>query len=282
LVWVAVEEAGQVARVNLWTRKVLRRVNVPGRPHNLTVAPDGTVVTALQGAGTIALFRAGRLDVVELGGSPHDVKVARGIVVVANEGAARLDRVTLKGVVKRSIPLKANPHDLAVFAGGTRAWVSLDGTDDIAMVNLAKRRVIRYLSTAERPHDLLFAPGGEQAWVTDWNGGIHVFSRKGKLLRDIERGVEPHHLTFSPDGDEVWITDHGANRVFVFSTATFELLAERRIAGAPHHVAITPDGKRAVVANHDGGVLAVFNAVTHAKLRAIRVGAGPHGLWAVP
>lgn len=282
IVWVALEDDGQVAKVNLRTRKVVRRVEIPGRPHNLAVAADGTVVTSLQGAGTIAIIRDEELDVVELSGSPHDVKVARWIVVVANEGAARLDRVTLNGAVKQSISLKANPHDLAVFAGGTRAWVSLDGTDDIAVVNLVKRRVIRYLSTGERPHDLLFSPGAEQAWVTDWNHGIHVYTRKGKLLREIDRGVEPHHLSFSPDGSEVWITDHGANRVFVFSTATFELLAERKVAGAPHHVAITPDGKRAVVANHDGGVLAVFNAVTHAKLKAIRVGAGPHGLWAVP
>jgi DNA-binding beta-propeller fold protein YncE len=91
-------------------------------------------------------------------------------------------------------PLKANPHDLAISPGGGSAWVTLDRTDDIAIVNLVRKRVRRYLSTGKSPHDLLFAPNGRRVWVTDWSGRVHVFSRKGRLLKSINRGVELHHL----------------------------------------------------------------------------------------
>jgi DNA-binding beta-propeller fold protein YncE len=158
-------------------------------------------------------------------------------VVVANEGAARLDLVTLGARVAGVIPLKADPHDVAVSPDGKLSWVTLDGTDDIAVVSLRRRKVIRYFSTGERPHDLLFTPDGRRVWVTDWVDGIHVFSRRGNLLRTIPRGVEPHHLAFSPDGRQVWITDHGVNRVLILigHTTPGDRHETHRRSAAPHH-----------------------------------------------
>lgn len=167
--------------------------------------PTGAVATTLQTAGRIAIIRRGRIRSVSPGGSPHDVKIAGGMAVVANEGAGRLDPVSIRrGRVWRSIPLKANPHDLAISSGGGRAWVTLDGTDDIAIVNLERKRVRRYLSTDKSPHDILLAPNGRRVWVTDWSGSVHAFSRGGRLAKSIDRGVELHHLVFTRDGRQVW------------------------------------------------------------------------------
>ena len=279
-VWVASETAGRVSEVDVRAGRVTRRFDVRGGPHNLTVARDGTVITTLQGSGLIAIIREGEVRHVSLGGSPHDVKVAGRFAFVANEGAARLDVVTLGGKVDGAIALKADPHDLSISPTGKLAWVTLDGTDEIAVVDLGRRTVLRYLSTGERPHDLAFAPDGRRVWVTDWESGIHVFSRKGSLIKSIPRGNEPHHLAFTPDGRQAWITDHGANRVLVISTHRLRVLDSKAIGGAPHHVAIT-DGE-AAVANHDQGMVVVFDIDTHRKLDTIKVGAGPHGVWPDP
>lgn len=281
-VWAALEDGGKLVKVNVARGRVMRRIRVPGAPHNLTVARDGTVVASLPTAERIAIVRRGRLKTVRLGGYPHDVKVVGGIAVVANEGRARLNRVSLEGERKRGISLRANPHDLAVSPNGRTAWVSLDGTDDIAVVSLKRKRVRRYVSTGQRPHDLLFGRYGRRVWVTDWNGGIHVYSRRGRLIRNIDVGAEAHHLAFTPSGRQAWITDHAAKRVFVFRTKPVRLLASRRIKGSPHHLAITADGRRAVVADHDRGVLVVFNVRTGQRRGHINVGPGPHGVWAVP
>jgi hypothetical protein len=40
-VWVALEGAGKVAKVDVASRRVLRRFEVPGAPHNLTVGARG-------------------------------------------------------------------------------------------------------------------------------------------------------------------------------------------------------------------------------------------------
>lgn len=278
-VWVAVENSRLVAEVDLAAGRVLRTVPVPGKPHNL-VAGDGVVATTLQRAGTVALIRGGSAREIRLGGSPHDVKLWGDRLVVANEGARRLEILGPRGGRLGGVALRGNPHDLAVAPGG-RAWVSLDGSGDLALVDLAGRRVLRYVPTARRPHDLLVAPDG-RVWVTDWGGDLYVLSPRGRLIRTLAVGAEAHHLAFSPDGSEAWVTDHGTRRVVVVATATLEVVASLPVRGAPHHVAITPDGRFAAVADHGRGSLVVFDVARRRRVAEIPVGSGPHGAWAAP
>ena len=281
-VWVALDGAHQIAKVDITRRKVLIRRPVPGAPHNLTISPSGkSVATALwtQGGG-VTVKRGRRTRTTHLGGAPHDVKIGGGRIVVTNQTEARLDLLSNKGTFRRSIGLKADPHDVALRWNGRQAWVSLEGSDDLAVVGFKSGRV-HYVSTNRSPHDLLFAPGGK-LWVTDWHGAVHVLSRRGRRLKTIPIGVEAHHLAFTPNGGEVWVTDHAAHRIFVINAKTYSVRKRFKVKGAPHHVAITSDGDRAVVADHERGVVIVYNVHKLQRMYVIRVGAAPHGIWAVP
>jgi DNA-binding beta-propeller fold protein YncE len=278
-VWAAVESSGTLVEVNAATGGVVRRVRTGGGPHNMTVGPDGTVVAGLYASNGIAIVRDGRLNTVTLGGRPHDVKISGGRIVVANEGAGRLDLVSLAGRLQGRIPLAADPHDLAIAPGGQVAWVTLDGDDRLAVANL-RTRTVRYVRTGHSPHDLLFAPDG-RLFVTDWNGAVYVFSPSGVELDGRSLGREAHHLAFSADGGQVWITDNALRVIFVLDTRTLRIIAHLPTPGAPHHVAITTDGRLAVVADNSDGTLLVYRVSTRRLVRTIRVGAGPHGVWAV-
>lgn len=280
VVWVAIEDAGEVVAVDVRAREILRRHTVPSGPHNLSVAANGTVAVSSPPAGTVSIVRRGRVREVDLGGSPHDVKWADNLLVVTNEGAARLDLVSGTGEKREEVALKANPHDVAISEDAATAWVSLDGTDEIAIVGL-ERRTVRYVSTGQRPHDLQFDTRG-RAWVTDWDGIVHVFSPRAELMETLELGTEAHHLTFTPDGKEAWITDHGTHQVFVVGTENLKIRDALVIAGAPHHVAITPNGGMALVVDHDNGTLVVYDVATRRQVAEIEVGPGPHGVWAAP
>lgn len=281
LTWAAVEGAGAIVEVDVRARSVVARHKLAGGPHNITVASDGTAVVALPQAGRIALVHGGTVRRVRLGGSPHDVKIAGSLVVVANEGAARLDLVTLAGRVAGHILLKGNPHDVAITPNERQAWVSLDGLDELALVQVASRRVVRYVSTNQRPHDLLFAPDG-RLWVTDWGEGTFVYTARGRPVEGILAGVQVHHLAFTPDGRQAWLTDHQGSRVFVVDARDLRVLKSLPIGGAPHHVTITRSGRWAVIADHDEGNLLIFAVATRRLVASVPVGAGPHGVWAVP
>lgn len=281
VVWVALENAGQIVKVDIAAKRILKRKSVSGAPHNLSISPSGETVGATLWSGdNVVLRHRGVQRQVRLGGAPHDVKIGGGRVVVANQTEARLDIVSRKGKSLGSIGLKTDPHDLALRRGGREAWVTLEGDDDLAVVNL-RTKSVRYVSTGKAPHDILFAPGG-RLWVTDWSAAVHVFSRRGRMIRTIPLGVEAHHLDFTPDGRQAWITDNAAQRVFVVRTKTFKIAKRFEVRGAPHHIAITPDGDRAVVADHDRGLLIVYNINKLRRTFTIDVGAGPHGIWAMP
>jgi len=281
IVWVALEGAGELAKVHLG-EGVLRRVDTHGGgPHNITVASDGTVVAALWGSDRIVIFRDGERIFVDLGGAPHDVKVARNLIVVANQTTERVQLVRLDGTLVRRILLKADPHDLAIDPQRRHAWVTLEGSDDLAVVDLFDRHEpVRYIDTDGSPHDLLFAPDG-RLWVTDWNGALHVLAgRRGRLIRSVPLGVEAHHLDFTPDGRICWITDHGAGAVFVLRVHSARVVERIDFPGEPHHVTILPNGRRVVVADHANGRLVVYDAHTRERIRTIPVGLAPHGVWA--
>jgi DNA-binding beta-propeller fold protein YncE len=283
VVWVALEGEGRLAKVDVGSGEVLRRVDTRGGgPHNITVAPDGTVVAALWASDRIVIFGDGERTFVDLGGAPHDVKIARNMVVVANQATERVQLVKLDGTFVRRILLIADPHDLAIDERQRHAWVTLEGSDDLAVVDLLDgREPVRYVDTAGSPHDILFAPDG-RLWVTDWNGALHVFAgRRGRLVESIPLGVEAHHLDFTPDGRFGWITDHDAAEVFVLRVRTVRVVERIPFPGEPHHVTILPGGRRAVVADHANGRLFVFDTRTRELVKTIRVGSEPHGVWAV-
>jgi DNA-binding beta-propeller fold protein YncE len=281
LVWVAVEDGNALALVDLARGKVVARYGAPGGPHNVTVATDGTAAATLYGSDRIVVVgpRA-RPRFVKLGGTPHDVKAVGERLLIANEAGRRIDFL-VGGRHVGSLALKAEPHDLAITPSGARAWVTLNGSDELAVVDVKRRALVRYLATGSRPHDVLFAPDG-RAWVTDWNGPVHIFDRRGRLRGTVELGQESHHLAFAPNGREAWITDHAARRVFVVDAQRLRIITALSVPGAPHHVAITPDGALAAVADHERGDVLVYDVDRRTRIGVIDVGNGPHGVWAAP
>lgn len=274
--WLAVEGDGAVARVDLSLGRVVRRYEDLRGAHNLAVAPDGTVIVTLPRSGRVALLKEDSRKLVDLGGSPHDAKVAGTTVVIANEGSSRLDLVSVSGERRGEVRLKANPHDVAVSADGRSAVASLDGSDELAVIDIERGSVSRYVRTRKRPHDLLFAPDS-RLWVTDWNGDVNVLSPALSLVGTVP-GTEAHHLAFSAEGGRAWIADNGSRQVLVVDTATLKVAAVIPLDGAPHHLAVTPDGSRVLVSNNGSGSLVVLDAAAARTLGSIPVGSGPHGI----
>jgi len=276
--WVAAEDGRSVSRVDVERGAVALTVPVPGRPHNLAALPGGGAVVTLPGEGRVVLLDArGQRSTVRLGGSPHDVKVAGETLVVANTAAARLDLVGTGGERRGRIALRGRPHDLAVTPDGRAAWVSLEGSDQIAVVDLTGRVAARYLSTGRRPHDLLIGPD-RRAWVTDWDGGLDVYAPSGRRLREVPLGEEAHHLALTRDGTQVWLTDSPGRMVFVVDTRSLRPVAQLRLDGAPHHLTIL--GDRVAVADNTNASVVLVDLVSRRRVGRVTVGAGPHGIAA--
>jgi DNA-binding beta-propeller fold protein YncE len=273
--------------VDVDARQVVRRYALPGRPHNLAVSLNGTVAATLPSAGVVILVGPDTVKEIEVGGAPHDIKPAGDRFLVTNERAGRVDRIFSDGRTDVSTRLRAKPHDLAITLDGRSAWVSLDGSSELAEVPVVDVKSTRYLEVGGRPHDLLFAPDGK-LWLSDWNGSARVLSLEDGSQGRLPQLEAAHHLAFSPrweraqsrEGDrEGWVTDNGGRRVVVFSDE-LAVLASIPVPGAPHHVTLTADGEVAAVANHEGGSLVLIDVKERRLVGEVPVGDGPHGVWA--
>jgi DNA-binding beta-propeller fold protein YncE len=282
LAWVGVEAGEQFVLVDLDSAEVIERHVTPGGPHNVTVSEDGVAAGALYQGTELAIAAGEDIRFVELGDSPHDVKSTDGLFVVANEVGERLDLVSHDGEHLASIGIDGQPHDTAVSPDGATAWVTINQTDELAVVDLEAGQVVRRVPTGQSPHNVLFAPDGETLWVTDWRGAVHAFDAEGGLIATLPVGEEAHHLAFPPEGGEVWVTDHHTREVIVIDTEAHEVIERIAVPGSPHHVHMTSDGELAAVADHTNGTLVVFEVGTREEVATIEVGPGPHGVWTVP
>jgi YVTN family beta-propeller protein len=279
VVWVATEEARTVTAVRVRPEPaVVSNHPVSGPAHNITVASDGTVAATLPNRGRIVLRRDGRITDVDLGGKPHDVKPAGHRFVVANEGAARLHIMSTEGRLQSEVALRRNPHDLAVTPDERSAWVSLNGTADLALVDLDSGRV-DYRPTRLRPHDLIVGADG-RVWVASWDGTVAALDASGTEVGRVEAGTEAHHMALTPGGEQLWVTDSPGQKVTVIDTATLAVVATLTLPGRPHHVAIA--GGRAAVADNTNASVVVFDLVTRELVATVTVGSGPHGVAAEP
>jgi DNA-binding beta-propeller fold protein YncE len=276
-VWVSSEEGRSLTEIELEPEpRVVRSVATSGPAHNVVVSPTGVAVATLPTVGRLAIVDGETTAEAGLGGRPHDVKAVGDGFVVTNEGRAMLQFVDRRGAVQGSVDLRANPHDIAVTPDGALAFATLDGSSDLAVVDVRTRTVVRYLPTQLRPHDLRFADDG-RLWVTGWDGSLGVFDPSGGQLGELRIGAEAHHLAFGDDGGEVWVTQP-ARRISVVDATTSTVTAEVAMAGTPHHVARA--GRWMVVADHDRSMAVVFDARTRDQTAEVPVAAGPHGVAA--
>lgn len=275
--WVANELGRSLTHVDVVAGRVLASYETSGAPHNIAVGDAGYVAVTLPGEGILQLVHPELGNrTVTLGGQPHDVKAAGSRFVVANEGSATIHIVESDGRRVDDITLHAPPHDLAISPDGRTAWVSLNGSNRLAVVDLDRGVVQRLVPTGGSPHDLLFSPAGE-LWVTDWNGPVSVYSGDGEFRGQVEIGPQSHHLAFTADGNQGWITDNAAGKVFVVDTARRTLLATLDTPGAPHHIAII-DGHATVAV--DSGATVVYDVTSRVETARVPTGSGPHGVAA--
>jgi YVTN family beta-propeller protein len=141
----------------------------------------------------------------------------REIVVV------RLDETS--PVIADRIPLTGNPNRMVLDKPQSRLYVALDNSDEVAVIDTGRNRVIETVKTA--------APVG--------------------LLASVIPGASPNSLILSPDGRMLYVTNGGTHSVAVLSVSP---------KGRPQVVGLIPTGwyPSSVSVSADGKTLYVVNS----------------------
>lgn len=162
-VYSANEGGNSISAIDLGTGSV-DTVEIAVSPHNVDLAPDGNLLLAV--GSPISDHAHGSAD-----DGHAEAEAGGGILVV-------LDPQRLPQPVA-TVEVGAHPAHVVADRTG-RAYVSLSGGNEIAVVDLASASVIERIATGAYPHGLRLSPDESELYVANVeDGSVSVAASRG-------------------------------------------------------------------------------------------------------
>ena len=225
-IYVAVEEAGEIAVISAKDRTVIKRIDLSSdisgmkigfMPHNIQVAPDNKTVWVTANAmdmnkAKISFFKISRVRADEGHGEEGGMKINDQIIVI--------DPLTDK-IIKR-IEMGADLH---------LSHVALTSDSNYAIAAAQTKGVVYK---------------------------INAKTYEVEMEAITEKGGEPHGLRISPDGKTAYIAMLKGKSIGVLDIEKMTL-SYVPLKGAAVQAGVTPDGKYALASVYDTKSLAVYD-----------------------
>lgn len=264
-VWSADEGSSSVSALDLGTGTVTT-TPIPVAPHNVDLTPDGRFLLAV---GTPASGDHGD-------GHDHGGGDTVGLLVMLDPQDLSKPAVTVE--------VGAHPAHVVADTQG-RAYASLSGADEVAVVDLANASVIERIETGAYPHGLRLSPDGTELYVANVEDGSVSVIDTASLTEAarIPVGTAPVQVGFTPDGSRVYVSLRDENRVAVVDTATREVTGRIEVGPNPIQMIATPDGRQIYVANQGteaapNDTVSVIDTATGEVAKTLKTGLGAHGV----
>ena len=161
------------------------------------------------------------------------------------------------------------PAGIAVSHDDKYLFVAENIGDELAVVELAGKRVVQRLKTEPYPYAVAVSPANE-VYVSAWGGQtVSVFAPGQGALQErgrISIGRYPSALLLNPDGSRLFVASASTNSIAVVDTKRMKVLtrlldpppAGPNQGSTPNALALSNDGSRLYVAEADNNAVAVF------------------------
>lgn len=287
-----------LAFVDPATMKVVAKIATGEGPHEVAASDDGkTAVVCNYGTGPnpgtslMIVDVAARKEVrrLVLPGllRPHGIQAigsrfyftAEGSRAVARYDAAA-DRIDWIGGTGEN-----GTHMLVVAPGEKKIYTANIGGNSVSVLDLtnAPRQItLKQIAVAKGPEGIDLAPDGSAVWAAGRTaeGGISIIDPKtDAVVRTIPTATKfANRLKFTHDGKRALVSDPELNEIWIFDTATGELVKKVTTGAGPSGIQLSPDGKRLFVSCAHAGKVQVVDTATWTVTDEVVTGTEPDGL----
>jgi YVTN family beta-propeller protein len=249
-----------LAVVDARSRQITKKIDLTGRPNNITISRDGRFVyvgiVSEPGAIDVIDTRAlARVKSISTAGGIHNVYVTpdNRHVVAGSIGGRKMTVIdaathepawTLFSEGVRPIAFETNTD------GSTkRLFVQLSDVHGFAIVDFAQRKEVGRVMLPEIPeaqrdkgpfnaspsHGIGVAPDGKTLWVTSRpNGMAYAYSLPDlKLLGGVAVGPRPDWVTFTPDSTRMYVATEPSDSVTVIDVPSIKEVTRIKVGRGP-------------------------------------------------
>ncbi len=278
---------GTISIIDKTKKAEIRRVPAGKEPHHLMATPDDHFLIVASAASNELILldpSTGEIkrrvdnisDPYQIGFSPDK----KWFVSVS----LRLDRTDIYDgnfkLVKRIATPKAPSH-LAFSADGTIAFVTLQGSDELAAIDLKTQAIKWTMKVGNMPAGVWVTPddryvligmtGADYVEAIDW--------RNQKTAKKIKTGNGAHNFLAMGDGRRILVSNRVSNTISVIDQQTLTVVDSIVVPGGPDCMELTADGKELWVTSRWAKKVSIIDMESKKIISQIPVGKSPHGIY---
>ena len=246
-----------------------KRIEYPGRPLDIAVAPDqSTLAVLFFGRGVLLLTPSGE----QIKQFTLPAPTAYGGVVFTPDGksiaATYKDGISIMPVVaggrsmQVGMPANSTPSGLA-FDGSGNLYVALNQSNQLVRIAPGGAQMDS-LKVGVAPISVAVANPAGRVFVTNWGG--HIPTPGSRTASSANTPVVVDERGIASDGS-----------VSVIDLKTFHVEAEITVGRHPGNIRVRPDGAIAAIADANGDTVTILDTRTLAVLDTVEIPAFPIG-----
>lgn len=199
--------------------------------------------------------------VIPVGAVPKYVAVTPddSRVLVTNWCSWTMSVVDVKTArVAETIPIQgAYPRGIAVSRDSRTAFVAVMGSQRIARVDLATKKVSTFARTGNGPRHIVNSPDGRYLYVTNSSSGTvsKVNAVDGTVLRTVATGRQPRSMAISSDGRAVYVVNYESSTVSKLRTSDLRQISRKTTDHHPIGITYEPTTRSIWVACYGGSII---------------------------
>jgi len=130
----------------------------------------------------------------------------------------------------KKLPVYKMPHLEGWAIAGDLAFFPGVGRHEVLVADMKTWKLVDRIPVHGQPVFVMARPDGRQVWVNfalpknDTVQVIDVLTRK--IVKQLKPGKGVLHMEFTPRGEEVWVSVRDRDRVLVYDTSDFTVMAE--------------------------------------------------------
>jgi YVTN family beta-propeller protein len=182
------------------------------------------------------------------------------------------------------IQLNQPGEDWAMSADQEELWVTLPGTNQVAIAELDGFSLAQHLDGGPNPQRIAFQPDQRYLWIGNdaenrRESGVSVIDPETRqMVAQIVTGAGHHELAFSADSRYAYVTNSEEGRLSIIDTEMLEVVEEVRTGQEPVAVAVSESSGAIYAGDRRSGHILVLDGQSFEEIAELE---GDRGLGAL-